>query len=116
MFKAAKELNGYRIKSVSKLSGLSTHVIRKWEHRHHLLNPYRTENGYRLYFEDDLQLLLYIKSQLDSGRTIGQLAKKGREQLRAAMTQGAISIQGISQGFHSQALAIVERPSVLIER
>ena len=72
----------YRIKSVASTTGLSTHVIRKWEERYHLVHPQRGPNGYRLYTEDDIQFLLYLKSQLDNGESIGQLAQGGEHDLR----------------------------------
>ena len=59
MFDDFNASQGYRIKSVAKFTGLSTHAIRKWEERYQLLTPVRSENGYRLYFEDDIQLLMY---------------------------------------------------------
>ena len=66
----------YRIKSVASITGLSAHVIRKWEERYKVIHPHQAPNGYRLFTEDDIQLLLYLKSQLDHGESIGQLARK----------------------------------------
>ena len=67
----------YRIKTVASMTGLSTHAIRKWEERYHLVHPQRGPNGYRTFTEDDVQFLLYLKSQLTNGETIGQLAESG---------------------------------------
>ncbi|MCA9499004.1 MAG: MerR family transcriptional regulator [Nitrospira sp.] len=66
----------YRIKSVASITGLSAHVIRKWEERYKVIHPHQAPKGYRLFTEDDIQLLLYLKSQLDHGESIGQLAPK----------------------------------------
>jgi DNA-binding transcriptional MerR regulator len=85
----------YRIKSVAKTTGLSTHVIRKWEERYHLLHPQRGTNGYRLFTEDDIQLLLYLKSQLDNGESNGQLAQAGENDLRQSMQHVPMNLPGI---------------------
>ena len=85
----------YRIKSVAKTTGLSTNVIRKWEERYHLLHPQRGTNGYRLFTEDDIQLLLYLKSQLDNGESIGQLAQAGEDDLRQSMQHVPMNLSGI---------------------
>ena len=64
---------GYRIKAVATFTGLSPHVIRKWEERYQFVIPYRSENGYRLYFEDDIQFLMYLNAQIEAGAQVVQL-------------------------------------------
>lgn len=71
----------YRIHRFSKLTGLSTHVIRAWERRYGLVTPTRGANRYRLYSDEDVNLFRYLKSQVDSGISIGELAEIGREEL-----------------------------------
>ena len=86
----------YRIKSVASTTGLSAHVIRKWEERYHLVHPQRGPNGYRLFTEDDIQFLLYLKSQLDHGESIGQLAQAGEHELRQSMHHVPLNLSGIA--------------------
>lgn len=71
----------YRIHRFSKLTGLSTHLIRAWERRYGLVNPVRGANRYRLYNDEDVRLFRYLKSKVDGGLSIGELAETGREQL-----------------------------------
>ena len=71
----------YRIHRFSKLTGLSTHLIRAWERRYGLVTPVRGANRYRLYNDEDVQLFRYLKSKIDQGLSIGELAEIGREQL-----------------------------------
>ncbi|HBP86742.1 MAG TPA: hypothetical protein DD706_03480, partial [Nitrospiraceae bacterium] len=71
----------YRIQRFSKLTGISTHVIRAWEKRYGLVDPARGANRYRLYQDEDVRLFRYLKSQIDQGMSIGQLAESGREAL-----------------------------------
>lgn len=72
----------YRIHRFSKLTGLSTHVIRAWERRYGLVSPARGTNRYRLYTDEDVVLFRYLKSQVDQGMAIGELAEIGREKLK----------------------------------
>ncbi|MEX0828857.1 MAG: MerR family transcriptional regulator [Nitrospirales bacterium] len=71
----------YRIHRFSKLTGLTTHVIRAWERRYGLVTPVRGENRYRLYNDEDVRLFKYLKAKVDEGMSIGELAKIGREKL-----------------------------------
>jgi DNA-binding transcriptional MerR regulator len=74
-------MDTYKIDHVARITGLSKHVIRSWERRFHLLKPERGGNRYRMYSQEDVDLLLYIKSQLEEGFAIGELANLGRESL-----------------------------------
>ena len=71
----------YRIHRFSKLTGLTTHVIRAWERRYGLVTPVRGANRYRLYNDEDVRLFRYLKAQVDHGTSIGELADIGREKL-----------------------------------
>ncbi|MEJ2231587.1 MAG: MerR family transcriptional regulator [Nitrospirales bacterium] len=72
----------YRIHRFSKLTGISPHVIRAWERRYGLVKPTRGTNRYRLYTDEDVALFRYLKSQVDQGMAIGELAEIGREKLQ----------------------------------
>ena len=74
-------MDSYKIDHVAKLTGLSKHVIRSWERRFEFLNPIRGGNSYRIYTEQDIELLCHIRRQLENGFSIGELAKLGRENL-----------------------------------
>ena len=71
----------YRIHRFSKLTGLTTHVIRAWERRYGLVTPVRGANRYRLYNDEDVRLFRYLKARVDEGISIGELAEIGREKL-----------------------------------
>ena len=98
----------YRIKTVASLTGLSTHVIRKWEERYHLVHPQRGPNGYRAFREEDIQFLLYLKSQLTSGETIGQLAESGETHLRQTMRDISYSCPGIPNQFEPEGRKVIQ--------
>jgi DNA-binding transcriptional MerR regulator len=74
----------YRIRVAAKSAGISTQLLRAWERRYGLLSPRRSDNGYRLYSDDDVALLRGARALVDQGRSISEVAKVPREQLRAA--------------------------------
>ena len=71
----------YRMKAVSRMTGIRPELLRRWEKRYRLFKPQRADNRYREFDEEDVQLLLYIRQQIDQGRSIGELAAEGREAL-----------------------------------
>jgi DNA-binding transcriptional MerR regulator/methylmalonyl-CoA mutase cobalamin-binding subunit len=71
----------YRIGTVARLSGLSTHVIRVWERRYAVLAPDRTPGGARLYDDADVERLRFLKRAVDAGHPIGTLAELSNEEL-----------------------------------
>lgn len=62
----------YYIQQVSDMTGLSKQVIRKWEERYSLIKPDRLANGYRIYSEKDINLLLNVKMLSEQGMPIRQ--------------------------------------------
>jgi MerR family transcriptional regulator, light-induced transcriptional regulator len=62
----------YNIKAVSRLVGLLPVTLRAWERRYGLPNPERGEQGYRLYSEQDVRTLRWLKAQVENGWSIGR--------------------------------------------
>ena len=62
----------YSIQQVADMTGLSKQVIRKWEDRYHIIQPQRLDNGYRIYSEEEVNLLKQLASFTNSGMTIKQ--------------------------------------------
>ncbi len=108
MSKANGHEQRYRIKSVAQITGLSTHALRKWEERYELIYPIRSANGYRTFSEEDIQLLLFIKTKINEGESIGQVALAGSAVLRAAMQQTPLSLSLISPSFHQDVQAMIQ--------
>jgi DNA-binding transcriptional MerR regulator len=70
-------LHVYNIKMVSKLVGIPTVTIRAWEKRYAVVVPERTQSGHRLYSDQDIEDLLWIKRHMDDhGLTVSQAIKK----------------------------------------
>lgn len=59
----------YTIHEVSEMLGVSAQTLRNWDKSGKLRPHHKSANGYRYYAEDDLNILLGIKSQ--NGKTVG---------------------------------------------
>jgi DNA-binding transcriptional MerR regulator/methylmalonyl-CoA mutase cobalamin-binding subunit len=77
----------YRINQVAKMTGLSKENLRVWEKRYRLISPQRGSNRYRLYSEEDVDLLKYLISEINLGQSIGELASLGRDEILNRMRQ-----------------------------
>lgn len=75
----------FTIKAVQSRTGIKPVTLRAWERRYDLLCPVRMANGYRLYSERDIQLLLWVQRKLDSGISISQVVQQFK-QIRAKDT------------------------------
>ena len=64
----------YRIGTVAKLAGLTTHAIRVWERRYGAASPSRSAGGARLYSEEDVQRFKLIKRLLEQGYSTRAIA------------------------------------------
>jgi DNA-binding transcriptional MerR regulator len=77
----------YNIKMVSKLVNIPAVTIRAWERRYQVLQPQRTESGHRLYTDQDIEDLRWLKNQTEEkGLNISQAVKllqKRRDELAA---------------------------------
>lgn len=100
--------SGYGIKRLAAMTGLSRHVLRKWEQRYNLLSPQREKNGYRVYAPEESQLVFFLKHQLTTGVSIGQLALQGRENLISAMNAGPIDVHPVLEEAQPQARALIQ--------
>ena len=64
----------YTIGAVARMTGLSTHVLRKWEARYGLIDPVRSTTGRRRYSSDDLTKLRSLATLVHRGHAISGLA------------------------------------------
>jgi MerR family transcriptional regulator, light-induced transcriptional regulator len=72
------------MRTVSQKTGFSPGLLRAWERRHKLLEPVRGQGGHRLYTDADLTILNRVRSLMDEGRSIGEIAALGRGYLLGA--------------------------------
>ncbi len=59
---------GFTIKTVAERTGVSVHTLRAWERRYGVPLPHRNaDNRYRLYDEQDIADVLWLKQQVEAG-------------------------------------------------
>lgn len=97
----------FRIGAVSRLTGITTSLIRVWEKRHKVVEPVRTDTGNRLYQQEDIARLALIKSLLDSGDTIGSIAALSLTQLEERVAAMGSSAQPSINSRESIRIAVV---------
>jgi DNA-binding transcriptional MerR regulator len=73
---------------IAKKLSIPAVTIRAWENRYGVIKPARTDGGHRVYSEDDLQALMWLKEQVvERGIPISQAAKMWKQ--RAETTQAS---------------------------
>lgn len=68
----------YSVKQAAELTGLTLNQIRLWERRYKLLSPHRDNNGYRVYSQDDVDILRYTFQQIQKGNSIQNVSDEVR--------------------------------------
>lgn len=71
------------IKVVCARTGIRAVTLRAWERRYQLLTPHRTGGNYRLYSEQDVAVLRWLKARVDQGQSISLAAAEFRTLRRA---------------------------------
>lgn len=62
----------YRVKTVAQLTGIPRNTLVAWERRYEMLEPRRSEGGYRIYEENDVSYLRELKRLVDDGVAISE--------------------------------------------
>lgn len=81
----------YRIGEVSRLTGVEPFVLRYWEEELPMLVPLKSPAGYRLYTQQDVDLILKIRRMLyDEGFTIAGVRRHLRDLKNGAGLEAAV--------------------------
>ena len=70
------------IGAASKLTGIPAHTLRKWESRHGIAVPVRTETGRRVYTDAHIETLKLTKLLVERRHALAHLADLSIEELR----------------------------------
>lgn len=62
----------FNIGAVSRMTGISETTLRVWERRYHFPLSARTAGGHRLYSQEQVQRLQWVKQRVDAGMQISQ--------------------------------------------
>jgi DNA-binding transcriptional MerR regulator/methylmalonyl-CoA mutase cobalamin-binding subunit len=66
----------YTIKQAALRSGVNVALLRAWERRYRIVEPMRTDSGYRLYDEAAIDRLRAMRSLVDAGWSARQAAER----------------------------------------
>ena len=69
------------IGAVANLTGMPSHTLRKWESRHSIVVPERSDSGRRFYNNGHIHRLLLVKRLMAEGHALGELARLGTDGL-----------------------------------
>lgn len=68
----------YNIRAVERMTGVPAPTLRSWERRYGFPSPQRTLTARRLYSEDDLRLIRWVREQTDRGVAAAQAIASAR--------------------------------------
>lgn len=77
----------YSIKAITTLTGLPAETLRAWERRYAGITPARSDNGRRLYSQQELEKLTLLAQLTRNGHTISKIAGLSCEALRDLQQQ-----------------------------
>jgi DNA-binding transcriptional MerR regulator len=77
-----------RIGEFARRTGVSPELLRAWERRYGLLQPIRTEGGFRLYTVEDEERVARMRRALDDGLSAAEAARRALAQ--APPTEGLL--------------------------
>lgn len=90
----------HTIKAASRLTGVPAATLRAWERRYGVVQPARTDGGYRVYDDDAIAALQTMRTLVDEGWAPAQAA----EQIRAASRGEPIPPPGGPATQHDQEI------------
>ena len=74
------EVGALRIGAFARRTGVSPELLRAWERRYGLLQPIRTEGGFRLYTVEDEERVARMRRALDDGLSAAEAARRALAQ------------------------------------
>jgi DNA-binding transcriptional MerR regulator len=77
-------VKGLAIKDVAERTGITAATIRMWEQRYGFPTPSRTASGYRVYTDDDVDVLRRVGALRDGGLSVSAALERARESVGAS--------------------------------
>jgi DNA-binding transcriptional MerR regulator len=93
MAKSDMSNSGYRIGTVSRMTGISPDTLRIWERRYDVVTPQRSAGGGRLYSSEDIARLKLIGRLVDKGDAISVVAGLSHEELKRRVEETHSAVQ-----------------------
>ena len=82
MYSDAVPAGALRIGEFARRVGVNPELLRAWERRYGLLQPIRTEGGFRLYTAEDAERVEQMKAALAEGLSAAEAARRALEPVR----------------------------------
>jgi DNA-binding transcriptional MerR regulator/methylmalonyl-CoA mutase cobalamin-binding subunit len=73
----------HSVRVVARRTGLTPDLLRAWERRYQVVRPERSAGGQRKYSDADIERLRLLVKATAAGRSIGQVAALGNDELQA---------------------------------
>lgn len=109
---SARDEPRHPIRVVAERTGLTPDVLRAWQKRYRVVTPGRSEQGQRLYSDEEVERLRLAALAVQAGRTPAQVASLSTEELATLVAEDDRSRIGASEarnGVVGDALAAVEQ-------
>ena len=115
----------YNIGAVSRMTDVAETTLRVWERRYDFPNSSRTDGGHRLYSQNEVSRLQWVKSRIDEGMQVSQAIKAlhhTEQEGRVTASQSTIYTSPLNNAegfaiFYDKLLnALLEHDSVLADR
>ena len=92
------------IGAVSRMIGISSHTLRKWESRYALVSTQRTPSGRRLYTQGDIEKLILVRDLIALGHQVNRLAALSNAELEELLSRSNADIdsQDVESVLHWQ--------------
>ncbi len=84
----------HSIKTASRMTGLSPHLLRVWEKRYGAVSPERTATNRRLYSDAEIERLNFLRLATAAGNTIGNIAKLPLSRLKSLVSRAELNENG----------------------
>lgn len=81
---------GYRIKTVSEMTGIPKNTLIAWERRYAIVEPARSPSGYREYTEEDIEVLKRARELVQDGLRIGEVVRLLEKEQESAPEPAAL--------------------------
>lgn len=98
----------FSIQFVSKITGINAHTIRAWEKRYQAVVPKRSDNGKRIYSQDNVDRLKKLHELVKLGNAISDVAKLSDNELESLYGEFISSSKSVA----SQSTSVVQRIDV----
>lgn len=104
-----KERPIYNIGAVERMTDISPATLRVWERRYGFPDPERTSGGHRIYSEEEVEQLRWVKARIDESMQTSQAIKA----LQTLEDEGRLKTMTISSGVPAPTVSPeVENPSL----